>query len=128
MLLIYLVIGASIVSVIYLALGGRAMFRAKEKPQKLLAKKVLFFEIDGLGAEPPEFPTAVVSSFSNNSYRVDFTEPLEVEGQIENHATITARHIGYPVSNAPTSNTGVLAVNGTLQSNQPFMARVRRVK
>ncbi len=110
----------------YVGLGGRALFPRREHPDRILGARVRLGRIDGVGPTPPAVVEGIVQSFDGRSYRVAFARSVEMAGRTEHYATVSARHVGHPVSAA--SKHGILAVNGHLESGQGFIALLARAK
>jgi len=116
----------ALLGAVYLGLGGRAVFREREHPDRILGARVRLTEIDGVGPTPPSVVEGMVQSFDGRSYRVAFAEPVEMLGHTEHYATVCARHVGYPVS--ATSRRGILAIKDKLESGQGFITLLARAK
>jgi hypothetical protein len=116
----------ALLGAVYLGLGGRAVFLRREHPDRILAARVRLTEIDGVGPTPPTVVEGIVQSFDGGFYRIAFAESVEIAGRTEHSATVSARHLEYPVSAA--SGHGILAVNGKLESGQGFIALLARAK
>jgi hypothetical protein len=95
--------------------------RRPERPAHLIGKHLRVWQIEG----PRGFPgvlTGVVEAFDDRGYRVRLSAPVQVDGNSVSVIQLTARHRGYPVSNA--ARRGLLAVNGSVDGSWPFIARV----
>ena len=97
---------------------------SKEKPEKIIGTKVRLGEFDGLGQNPPELLVGNIKSYENDKYYIDFDEPAIIDGIKENYATVTARHLGHPVSRI--SKRGILAVGGKLESGKGFISLIAK--
>ena len=68
----------------------------------------------------------MVRGHVGDAYEVDFLEPVSIDGRISRGASITARHVGYPISRANHHKFDVRAVSGKLDTGQQFTALIRR--
>jgi hypothetical protein len=102
-------------------IGLRPYLPRRERPSRIIGKRVRIFEIEGSEAFPSAL-SGVVEGFDDSGYRLRLSTPLEVGAGAVSLIHLTARHRNYPVSSAATR--GILAVCGSVNGNWPFIARV----
>ena len=107
-----------------LVMKFNAIIWSKEKPEKIIGLKVRLGEIDGLGPNPPEVLVGNIKSFEKEVYHIVFDEPATIDGVKETYATVSARHLGHPVSRI--SKRGILAVGGKLESGKGFISLIAK--
>jgi hypothetical protein len=129
MSLIWLVVIAALVMAAYLALGGRALFPAQERADRILGERVQLANLEsgpkGLDPAQPALPPAVVERFDGVLYVLSFERPFEWLGKTETYATVASRSKGYPLSRATRRRT--VAVNGKFGSGEGFIGMLRRL-
>ena len=117
--------------IIFLAIFGEKLIIkfneviwSKEKPDKIIGVKVRLRDFDGLGKNPPDELTGVIADFSHGGYRIQFEKPFIFDGNEENYAIVSARHVGFPVSRI--SKRRILAVGGKLESGRGFISLIAK--
>jgi hypothetical protein len=109
--------------IVYRLVRGAGVLPARERPERIVGKRLTLREPDGLGLEPLILPAVRVNSFTDGRYNAEFETPLQYEGRPQRGVTFSARHRGHPVSQA-TRRSG-LAVNAELtDSHRQFIANV----
>jgi len=134
---ILVVIGAivlvALLGAVYSALGERALLGTHERPQRLIGRRVQLAELESgpLGLDPnqPRLPPANVESFTpDGRYFLRFPLPVVWLGKLETHATISSRHVGYPVSLAADLDRRDIVVAGNFGSGEAFIGMLRVLK
>jgi hypothetical protein len=130
LVVIWCVVALALLVIIYTALGGRALLRTKERPERILGKRCQLSELEsgpkGADALRPPLPPAVVDSFSPTAeYTLRFDQPVDWLGRTETYAVVCARHVGVPVSLATGWAHGGVWVNGRFGSGEQFIAAFR---
>jgi hypothetical protein len=128
--LIWILVVVISVAVVYLGLGGRALLRSPERPERILRRRVRLADLEsgpgGFDPRQPELPAAVVERFEPaGKYLLRFDAPVVWLGRTETHATIAAREVGHPVSLAAGPWRRRIAVVGTFGSGEPFLGHLR---
>jgi hypothetical protein len=116
--LLWAISGCALLYASYIALGGRALLKLQEKPDRILGKMVRFSEIDWMNRT--SLPPAKVISFDGESYWAELTEPVTVHDETFAMRQLRARHNGHLISSA--KKYGVLAVGGQTPKGQGFVA------
>lgn len=112
------------IAAIYVALRGYAVISFREKPERLIGKRVLLEEFEAYGPKFPERAFGIVRRYVEPRYLVEFEPPVPVDERPEGHAWIEARHKGWPVSSARRRR--ILAVTGVFESGTDFIALVEK--
>ncbi len=86
--------------------------------------RVRLAQFDGLGPNPPEELSGSINDFKEGVYRINFDEPIVLDGKKENYVSVSARHGGYPVSRI--SKRGILAVGGSFESGRGFISLIAK--
>jgi hypothetical protein len=112
---------------LFVGLGGRAHFGSRERPERIVGRRVQLSELErgpkDLDPDQPALPPATVTAYSPvNGYHLLFETPVECLDRVEYHAHVTARHAGCPVSHtaSPWWRGGV-SVNGCFGSGETFV-------
>ena len=133
LLLIWAVVAAAMVAIAYLGLGGRALFGARERPERILGRRVQLMDLEsgpkGLDPEQPALPPAVVESYEAGGaeYLLRFDAPVVWLGKAETHAIVAARAVGRPVSLAAGIWRRRVWVAGAFGSGEAFLGELRRL-
>ena len=123
--IVYAVIIAALLGVIYQALGARAIFRFRERPERVIGARLRFHADEGLDPITPGLPVAAVQEYDGQRYRAVFEHPFAYGGQQRRFVQFSARHLGYPVSRV--GRRRLLAINGELDGGDRFIGRIIRV-
>ncbi len=96
----------------------------EEYPDKILNKLVMLESIEAgpNGLIPNLTIEAVVKTHEVSKYYLEFLLPIEINGNIEKSAWISARHVGAPISKADKNRT--LSINGKFASGEQFLAQI----
>jgi hypothetical protein len=125
LLIIYAIILVALVTIAYSALGGRAIFGTRERPELIIGRRCQLFRLEsgpkGLDPEQPLLPPAVIEEFPDGKYNLRFEEPVEWLGVVETRALVSARHTGYPVSLTSSWWRRGVWVNGRFGSGEQFI-------
>lgn len=97
------------------------LLRRPERPSQVIGKHLRVHQIEGPANFPGEL-AGVVEGFDDRGYRVRLSAPIVVNGDSISFIHLSARHRGYPVSNA--ARHGLLAINGNVNGGWQFIARV----
>lgn len=124
--LIWAVVAVAMVAVAYLGFGGRALFGTRERPERILGRRVQLMDLErgpkGLDPEQPVLPLAVVESYEpGGEYLLRFDAPVVWLGRAETHAKVTARAVGQPVSLAAGIWRRRVWVAGAFGSGEAFL-------
>ena len=123
--IVYAVIIAALLGIIYQALGGRAIFRFREHPDRVLGARLRFRADEGLERIAAGLPVAAVQEFNGQHYRAVFEHTFDYGGKQQHFVTFSARHAGYPVSHV--GHRRLLAINAELEGGDRFIGRITRV-
>jgi hypothetical protein len=95
---------------------------SEEKSNKVLGKKIIVREMECApnGLTKIKFPPAIILSYENEEYKIMLERKVRLNRRLVQYATISARHVGYPVSSL--KKTGLLAVAGRFDSGEDFIA------
>lgn len=132
LVLIWIIVVVAVAGVIYIGLGGRALFGTRERPERMLGRRVQLGELEsgpkGLDPEQPRLSPAVVEQYEpNGEYRLRFEVPVVWLGRTETHATVAARAIGHPVSRAASIWRRRVWVAGEFGSGEAFLGELHRI-
>jgi hypothetical protein len=130
LLIIYAVIGLALATAAYSALGGRAIFGTRERPERILGRRcqlrVLESGPHGLPPRQSMLPAAAVETITREGlYLLRFETSWEWRGIAETHALVSGRHRGYPVSSTAGLWTRGVVVNGRFGGGEQFTAVFR---
>jgi hypothetical protein len=130
---IWAVVGLCLVYALFLAFGGRALFGAHERPERILGRRARLFQLEsglkGLDPAQPTLPPAVVESFSPEyGYRLVFDAPFKWLEKTEDHAYVCTRSVGYPVSLAARPWRQAVMVQGSFGSGEAFIGGFQLLK
>ncbi|MDC4203702.1 MAG: hypothetical protein MPW14_08615 [Candidatus Manganitrophus sp.] len=128
-----MVAGLCLLFALYLELGGHALFGTHEHPEKILGKRARLFQLEsgpkGLDPNQPKLPPAKIESYSSeHGYRLTFEIPFQWLEKTEDHAYISARHKGYPVSLAASPWRRGVFVHGSFGSGERFIGAFSLLK
>jgi hypothetical protein len=132
-LIIWAVVGLSLAYAAFLAFGGRALFGTRERPEKILGRRARLFQLEsgpeGLDREQPALPVAIVESYSpGRGYRLVFETAFKWLHKTEDHAYVSNRSVGYPVSLAASPWRRGVLVHGSFGSGEAFIGGFRLVR
>ena len=86
----------------------RRAFRRSEKPAHIIGTRVILSAFDYCDLDIPQRIEAMVEDFNNGQYRLRLEPAIQIGGRRCEHAMISSRHHGYPISSARRSGwTGV---------------------
>jgi hypothetical protein len=133
LVVIWAIVLVALIVAVYFGLGGRALVGTHEHPQRIIGRRVHLAELESgpLGLDPnqPRLPPANVESFGpDGRYFLRFQLPVTWLGKLETHATISSRHVGYPVSLAAGVDRRCIAVAGNFGSGEAFIGLLRIIK
>ena len=126
MFVVYILIGAALLGILWVSLRAIGLPRYREKPEKILDAEIEFSEPDGLGETAAKLPNGMVRSFQDGWYQVDLLQPYRIGDREARSTRISARHSGYPISRARKTKLDLLSVNGELSTGQRFITSIRR--
>jgi hypothetical protein len=119
---IWIVVAIAVIGAVYVGLGSRALWDRRERPARIVGRRVKLGEFEEYGPTFPGTALGVVREYLEPQYLVEFDPTVTVDGHPERHAWIRARHKGWPVSSA--GRRRVLAVSGTFESGTGFISLV----
>jgi len=129
-MLIWSVVAIALGCGVCFGLGGRALLGTKERPGRVLGRRVQLASLEsgprGLDPDQPHLPPAIVESFvPKATYLLRFETPVSWLDRAETHATVSARHVGYPVSLATLPWRRRITVTGQFGSGEGFIGELR---
>ena len=108
---------------LYSALGGPALWRHDEHPDRVIGRTISLRGVEGLDGHSA-LPSGVVASYDGFEwYAVNLEPPLITGAGEVRELRVAARHRGYPISAA--GSRSAVAVNGELSTGQQFIAFAR---
>ena len=115
---------------VYVGCGGRARFSAEERPGRVVGRRAQLTDLEsglrGFDPAQPHLPPAVVERFvPGATYVLRFEAPILWLGKPETHATVAARHVGYPISLAAKPWQRRVTVVGQFGSGEAFIGELR---
>lgn len=121
-----MVAGLCLAYALFLGLGGRALFGTRERPKRIIGRRAQLSSIEsgpkGLDPDQPRLPTSIIDSYSPSiGYRLVFDSPITWLGKTEDHAFVSARHVGYPLSLAVTPWRRGVFVHRAFGSGEQFI-------
>lgn len=121
----HFLIGTALLGIIWACLRALGLPRYSEYPTVVLGRTIQLKQLEGLGNDPPDSLEGDIWHFEDDTYRVLFAQPITINGRTTKGATITARHVGYPISRAKRLLFRTRAVCGKMDSGQQFTAMIR---
>lgn len=123
---IWVVAGLCLLYALFLGLGGRALFGTSERPERILGRRAHLFQLEsgpkGLDPGQPRLPPAKIESYSpENGYRLVFDAPFKWLEKSEDHAYVSTRSVGYPISLAASPWHRAVTVRGSFGSGEEFI-------
>ena len=130
LILIWLVVAIAVGAAVYVGFGGRALFGTSERPAHVLGRRAQLADLEsgprGLHPGQPHLPPAIVVRFvPEATYVLRFETPVSWLDRTETHATVSARHVGYPVSLAAKPWRRRVTVAGQFGSGEAFIGELR---
>jgi hypothetical protein len=124
--MIWVVVGLCLLYALFLGLGGRALFGTRERPERILGRRGRLFQLEsgpkGLDPDQPKLPPAKIESYSpETGYRLVFDTPIKWLEKSEDHAYVSTRSVGYPVSLAASPWRRGVLVHGSFGSGEEFI-------
>ena len=125
-LAVLVIAGLCLLYALFLGLGGRGLFGTHERPERIIGRRVRLFHLEsgpkGLDPDQPNLPPAKVESYSpDKGYHLKFEAPVKWLEKTEDHAFVSARHVGYPVSLAASPWRRGVYVHGFFGSGEGFI-------
>ena len=127
---IWAVVVLAIIAIVYLGLGGRAIFGTRERPDRILGRRCQLSSLEsgpkGFDPRQRQLPPAVIErQMPAGEYVLRFETPAEWLGLVETRAYVSARHVGYPVSSVSSWRRRSVVVNGHFESGEQFIGDLR---
>jgi hypothetical protein len=119
----YALIALAVVVIADQARRAMGWLPAKEKPERVIGKRIVFSGVDGMGANTSTLPVGLITSYEQDCYKVEFSSPVQGDEQESNSAFISGRWVGVPISGA--GRWLGAPVNGKLQSGGQFIAMIK---
>lgn len=119
----YALIALAVVVIADQARRALGLFPAKEKPERIIGKRIVFAGVEGIGANTSSLPVGLIASYEQDCYKVEFSSSVRSDEQECNLAFISGRWVGVPISGA--GRWWGAPVNGRLESGGRFIAMVR---
>jgi hypothetical protein len=119
----YALIALAVVVIADQARRAMGWLPAKEKPERIIGKRIVFAAVEGIGANSSSLPVGLIASYDHDCYKVEFSGPVRDDEQECNSAFISGRWVGVPISGA--GRWLGAPVNGKLESGGQFIAMVK---
>lgn len=128
--IIWAVVFGAGVAAVYIGLGGRALFGASERPQRILGRRVQLRVLEGGpdGLERNDLPPAIVEEHTPpNEYLLRFESPFVWSGRAETEVRVSPRFVGYSISMTAGMFKRRITVNGKFTSGETFIGALSRI-